>query len=326
MHPAHRPFVKAIKADVYPAYRSKAGGVRRFVEAFKMAKEYPDYDAYLLEGGMPMFPMYLRKKFFGKNGFVVGLLADETFINLVERLPHYSKTETFVHKISCGVLDCAIAVSSFVKSYAENVIDVPIEVVKPPIPEESYKKLSNVKPNLESKVVVSVGEARYSIGMHYLVEQFKIAKREVRDLELWIVGKGHPKGYEKVRGVRVLGYVEDLSEVFKEASLFVHAGISSAYPVSTLEAMRVGLPVVVTDMTGTKEIVERVERVVGCEFVKPVNRLHEGIVSYFKLDIDDREKLSKMYREESKEFEPSKRAKEFKEKFEKLLECLKRSE
>ncbi|ADC66518.1 glycosyl transferase group 1 [Ferroglobus placidus DSM 10642] len=328
MHPAHEPFVEAVKADVYPAYHKDVNGFVKFVEGLKMAREYPDYDVYILEGGMPMFPMYLRKKLFRKNGFVVGLLADETFINLVERQPHYSTAETLIHRISAKVLDAAIAVSPFVKEYAEKIIDVPIEVVRPAIPKDSYEKLGKVKPNLESNVIVSVGQPRFSIGMDVLVEQFRIAKKQIPELELWIVGKGHPKEYERVEGVKVLGYVEDLSEVFEEASLFVHAGRCSAYPVATLEAMRAGLPVVVSTMTGTKEIVERVEEQVkrefglnydGNKFIQPLNRIFEGIVEYFKLDSEVRRIMSELYKKESEEFEPGKRGREFKEKFEELV-------
>lgn len=67
MHPAHEPFVEAVKADVYPAYHKDVNGFVKFVEGLKMAREYPDYDVYILEGGMPMFPMYLRKKLFKKK-------------------------------------------------------------------------------------------------------------------------------------------------------------------------------------------------------------------------------------------------------------------
>lgn len=255
-------------------------------------------------------------------------MADETFINLVERQPHYSTAETLIHRISAKVLDAAIAVSPFVKEYAEKIIDVPIEVVRPAIPKDSYEKLGKVKPNLESNVIVSVGQPRFSIGMDVLVEQFRIAKKQIPELELWIVGKGHPKEYERVEGVKVLGYVEDLSEVFEEASLFVHAGRCSAYPVATLEAMRAGLPVVVSTMTGTKEIVERVEEQVkrefglnydGNKFIQPLNRIFEGIVEYFKLDSEVRRIMSELYKKESEEFEPGKRGREFKEKFEELV-------
>ena len=183
LHPAHKPFIRAVKADVYPAYTRNVKGLRRFLEAFRMAGNYPDYDVYVLEGGMPMFPMYIRKKLLGKDGVVIGLLADETFINLVKRLPHYSGFETLIHRLSAGVLDAAIAVSPFVKSYAEKVLNVPIEVVRPAIPEESYYRLGKVKPDLEAKVIVSVGQPRYSIGMDVLVEQFRIARKEIP--ELW---------------------------------------------------------------------------------------------------------------------------------------------
>ena len=189
LHPAHKPFIEAVKADVYPAYTKNVRGFRRFLEAFRMAKSYPDYDVYILEGGMPMFPMYIRKKLFRRDGIVVGLLADETFVNLVERLPYYSKSETLIHRLSAKVLDAAIAVSPFVKSYAEKVLNVPVEVVRPAIPEESYYKLGKVKPDLEAKVIVSVGQPRYSIGMDALVEQFRIARKEIPNLELWIVGR-----------------------------------------------------------------------------------------------------------------------------------------
>ncbi len=103
-------------------------------------------------------------------------------------------------------------------------------------------------------------------------------------------------------------------------SPFVHAGRASAYPVATLEAMRAGLPVVVTDMTGTKDIVERVVGEVkrsglNCEFVRPLNKIYKGIIDYFRIDVEVRKRMSELYRKESKQFEPSRRAKDFKEKF-----------
>ncbi|MCD6318888.1 glycosyltransferase family 4 protein, partial [Candidatus Aerophobetes bacterium] len=320
----------AINAEFMPAYTKEFNGFRRFIEAFKRAKELPDYDVYLLEGGMPLFPAYLKKRK-NKNIKVIGLLADETFINLVERQPHYSFAETLIHRISARCLDGAISVSPMVKEYAERVIDVPIEIARPPISKENFVKLGKVKPDLESNIIISVGQPRYSIGMDILVEQFKHAKKEFPELELWIVGKGHPKEYESVNGVRVLGYVEELSEVFEKASLFVHAGRCSAYPVATLEAMRAGLPVVVSTMTGTKEIVERVESQIkrefclnyeGNRFIQPLDRIFEGIVEYSRTDIEIREKMSEMYKKESEEFKPEKRAKEFKEVFNKLIEVI----
>ena len=328
MHESHRMFAEAIDADFMPAYTKEFNGFRRFIEAFKRAKELPDYDVYLLEGGMPLFPAYLKKRK-NKNIKVIGLLADETFINLVERQPHYSFAETFIHKISAKCLDGAIADSPFVKSYAEKILNVPIEIARPSISKENYERLGRVKPDLESNVVISVGQPRYSIGMDILVEQFKLVRNKFPELELWIVGRGHPKEYEKTEGVKVLGFVEDLSEVFEKASLFVHAGRCSSYSIATVEAMRAGVPVIVSNMTGAKEIVEKVESEVkeefglkyeGYFFIQPLNNIAEGIIGYYNYDKEGKKLLSKKYRRESEEFEPGKRCKHFKEVFEKLLE------
>jgi len=328
LHEAHRMFAEAIGADFEPAYPKELKSFRRFLEAFKRAKEYPDYPVYLLEGGMPMFPVYLKKRK-SKDIKVIGLLADETFINLVARQAHYSFAETFIHKISKRCLNGAIAVSPFVKSYAEQVLDIPIGIARPPISEDGYNRLGKVEPNLSSNIIVSVGMPRFSIGMDVLVEQFEYVKRKIPELELWIVGKGHPKEYEQKEGVKVLGFVEDLSEVFEKTSLFVHAGKCSAYPVATLEAMRAGVPVIVSDMTGTKEIVKRVEDEVkeelglqyeGNLFIQPVKKIADGIIAYYSSDEEERKLLSERYRKESEGFEPEKRCKQFKKVFEKLLE------
>lgn len=328
LHEAHRMFAETIDADFDPVYHSEVGGFRRLLNAFRRAKEYPNYPVYLLEGGIPMFPAYLKKRT-DKEIKMIGLLADETFINLVDRQPHYSFAETFIHKFSVKCLDGAIAVSPFVKSYVEKVVDIPIDVARPPILDESYKKLVKVKPNLDSNIMVSVGMPRFSIGMDVLVRQFEYAKWQIPDLELWIVGKGHPKEYEKIDGVKVLGFVDDLSEVFEKASLFVHAGRCSTYPVATLEAMRAGIPVVVSDMTGTKDIVMRVEDKLkeennlnyeGYSFIQPVKKITNGIIAYYLSSGDKRRLLSEEYRKESKEFEPEKRCKHFKKVFEELVE------
>jgi len=67
LHKAHQPFIEAINADLCPVYDSNTKGFRRFVNAFKMAKNYPDYDVYIIEGGMPMFPVFIRKYLLNKK-------------------------------------------------------------------------------------------------------------------------------------------------------------------------------------------------------------------------------------------------------------------
>ena len=79
MHEAHRMFAEALyspsgqspwgkmlrgsgRKRFLSLLTRKLKGFRKFVEAFKRAKGYPDYPVYVLEGGMPMFPVYFKKR------------------------------------------------------------------------------------------------------------------------------------------------------------------------------------------------------------------------------------------------------------------------
>lgn len=330
MHASHKMLTDYIGADMEPVYTREVGGMNRVLHAISRSRQYPDYPVYLLEGGTPMLPCRM-KKFFSlrDNTKMIGILADATMVNQVERLEQLTGIETVFHKMGKGCLDGGIAVSPFIKHYADKVLDVPVEVARPPMPQERYNDFGKVKPDLGSNVIVSVGKARHDIGMDILVEQFNYAKEKVPELELWIIGKGHPKEYEKYDGVKVKGYVEDLAEVFEQASLFVHAGRCSPYPIATLEAMRAGIPVVVSDMTGTKEIVENVEKKIRQElnqsynnyFVRSPHYLARGIVAYYLGgNGEEKELLSKKFRRESEYFEPKKRCEHFKDTFDDLVD------
>lgn len=328
-HQAHRVFAKAINADCLEVYFGEFNGkFGRFFLALKYGWRYPDYEYYILEGGIPLFPMMIKKLTKNHRSKVIGLLADETVVNFTERLPYYSPIEVFIHKVSSRYLDGAIAVSPMIKEYAQRYLKIPIKVVRPCIEERTFEKLGKIKPNLEEKAIANVGYAKPSIGMDILVKAFEI----LGEGKLYVVGKGHPKDYENVKGVIVLGWVNDLSEVFKNISLFVHPARCGANPVATLEAMRAGVPTIVSTKTGTKDIVLEVEQEFkeefgyydGSKMVIPPNPIEvaKSIKWYFNLPIEAKEFLSECFREKSKRFHPKIVSNEFKKKFEELKSCI----
>ncbi|MDK2876581.1 MAG: hypothetical protein PWQ22_991 [Archaeoglobaceae archaeon] len=128
----------------------------------------------------------------------------------------------------------------------------------------------------------------------------------------------------------VLGFVEDLTKFFENASLFVYPARAAAYPVATLEAMRAGVPVIVSTMTGTKEVVYEAEKRFKEEFgyyggwklvVEPhVESIAKSIEWYFSLSEDEKEFLSKVFREISERYSPEKCAEEFKRAWNSVIE------
>lgn len=329
-HQAHRVFAQTINADSLEVYSGEfGGGLKKLLLALKYSRRYPEYKYYILEGGIPLFPMMIRNLIKGNNSKVIGLLADETIINFAERLPHYSTMEVFIHKLSSKYLDGAIAVSPMINEYAQKYLKIPIKVVRPCIEEKTFEKLAKINPNLEENSVVNVGYSKPSVGMDILVKAFENLEKG----SLYVVGEGHPKTYEKIKGVKVLGWVNNLAEVFKKVSLFVHPARGGAYPVTTLEAMRGGIPTIVSTMTGTKDVVYEVENEFkemfgfyhGSKFVISPDSIEvaKSIKWYFSLPIVAKEFLSARFREKSKRYHPRIVSKEFKEAFENLKEEIK---
>jgi len=95
-----------------------------------------------------------------------------------------------------------------------------------------------------------------------LLRAFAMAKVQVRDLRLWIVGDGSLRSTLEALAqqlgltdsVTFFGEQRDVAPFFAAADLFVLSSVTEGVPVSLLEAMSIGLPAVVTDVGGMSEI------------------------------------------------------------------------
>jgi glycosyltransferase involved in cell wall biosynthesis len=95
-----------------------------------------------------------------------------------------------------------------------------------------------------------------------LLKAFAIAKAQIPDLQLWIVGGGNLRAkLESMAGrlelngsVTFFGEQEDVSPFLVAADLFILSSASEGIPVSLLEALAAGLPAVVTSVGGMSEV------------------------------------------------------------------------
>lgn len=112
-------------------------------------------------------------------------------------------------------------------------------------------------------VIISIGRLVAEKGFPELID----AMRHV-DAELWIVGErlksDHAGSIEPVLAemerdetlknrVRLLGYRQDIPELLRAADIFVLASHREGMPRSIIEAMMCGLPVVSTNIRGSRE-------------------------------------------------------------------------
>jgi glycosyltransferase involved in cell wall biosynthesis len=102
-----------------------------------------------------------------------------------------------------------------------------------------------------------------------LLRAFALAKGSVPDLQLWIVGDGplRPKLQALARDLgidsatRFFGEQADVGPFYGAADLFVMSSVSEGLPMSLLESMSAGLPSVVTDVGGMREVSHLTESV-----------------------------------------------------------------
>ncbi|MBU2633761.1 MAG: glycosyltransferase family 4 protein [Nanoarchaeota archaeon] len=136
---------------------------------------------------------------------------------------------------------------------------------------ENKKKLRE-KNNIKSKyVLLFVGRLTEKKGVKYLLEAMPQIIKEFKDVELLIVGDGVlkkelmklTKDLKIEKNVKFLGYIVgnkkneylSLSDLFISSSIVTQYGDTEGLPVVIMEAIASGLPVVATNVGGTRDIV-----------------------------------------------------------------------
>lgn len=126
---------------------------------------------------------------------------------------------------------------------------------------EKFKKKYNL--NSMDTIVGTVGRISKEKGHKYLLESAKIVIQDLPAVKFLIVGEGETKieleRYTEELGITgsviFTGYHEDLSEALAAMDLFVIPSLTESLPLSVLEAMAAGKPVVSTDVGGIPEVV-----------------------------------------------------------------------
>lgn len=109
--------------------------------------------------------------------------------------------------------------------------------------------------------IIYVGSISPAKGVHYLIEAF--INLRLPNSELIIIGSGNQEYVEAInkstnQNIYWLGHIAkiELPKYYRSASVFVLPSLADSFGMVTLEAMSCGLPVVITENVGSKEIVD----------------------------------------------------------------------
>jgi glycosyltransferase involved in cell wall biosynthesis len=185
--------------------------------------------------------------------------------------PSYQKIADF---LLSPLTDKAIAVATDVATYmteTRKIQKMKIQIIYNGIdinnfifPEKSVveneRKLLGISNN--TKIICSIGRLAKIKGLNYLIDAMAEVLKQRSDVNLLIVGEGAErtnieklcKSYQIFDNVIFAGFRKDVSTLFAMSDMFVMTSLSEGTPLSLLEAMNTGLPIVSFPAGGVKEI------------------------------------------------------------------------
>ena len=193
-------------------------------------------------------------------------------ISSVRVMEMEKKWHIFFEKWTKHLIDKELCVCDAVKNFRKDKIGISenkLEVIYNGLEGE---KISNVKPLSHKELGVSedkfiigtVSRLEKQKGIEYLLDAVKILIRKNYEISLVVVGMGKEENNlkEKVdregikEHVSFLGFRRDVLSIIASFDLFVLSSLWEGFPNALLEAQSLGIPCVVTDVGGSREIVK----------------------------------------------------------------------
>lgn len=115
------------------------------------------------------------------------------------------------------------------------------------------------------KILINVARFTPQKNHRLLIEVFHILNQKTKDVELWLIGDGPLRNEIEIlvrekcleEKVKFLGVREDIPEILAMGDVFVSSSIIEGHPVSLLEALAAGLPIVATAVGGVSEALDK---------------------------------------------------------------------
>ena len=148
--------------------------------------------------------------------------------------------------------------------------------------EEKHKLRQELGLNDDDYVLISVGELNKNKNQIMQIETMKEVVKSNSKIKLLIVGTGKLKEFYKKKiqefelnsNVFLLGYRNDIPKLLKISDCLVSTSKREGLPVNVIEGMFVGLPMVLTDCRGNRDLVTEDEMLINlnkvAEFKKAI--------------------------------------------------------
>ena len=158
----------------------------------------------------------------------------------------------------------------------------------------------------DQTVAIFVGSDWDHKGLSIALEAVALARSEVRDLILWVVGRGDEARFAAearrlriAEHVRFFGFRRDTERFYQAADIFVFPSVYETFSLVAFEAAACGLPVVATRLNGVEELVG--SNAAGVMVPRSAEAFAEAL-SYFATHPMERRAMGDVARRRASEF------------------------
>lgn len=316
-HPSHRIFGDTVDATYrhFETGRPPQEGVNqdKHSELDRIRTGWSlssDYDLVIAEGTAALQTLVSYKWLSNRTTTTVFLAADETFFTIRNKPTRFL---WYGLKPATNTIDLCISISKLVKKWVKPFIpNISYEVVHPTTTNKKYKQLLATDPRSPENPFsfLSVGDTRKMKNYSTLVRAVELANKEIsRDITLTILGDNHQQqSYASKSFISTPGRVpeSEFAAYFNRASAYLQPSVGDGFGVAALEGMLAGLPTIVTELVGIKQLLD--DRWV----VAPTAEgLKNGIKRIVEVPQDERIQLGLQNRHCSEQLSPESRAQSF---------------
>lgn len=315
-----RRLLPSIQGEFIPAYAgftstqaARTSSIRRFAELAGYAVRFPKRTNWdLLIGDGPQHLPVLMKKMglLRRDQKIVPYLAGE--FNYFLATGFYGPTKTKLLRRVFQEWDGYLCVGEMTADLVRQVVPPyrygDIFTFHNFIRQEQKQGLEEISPDLANTRMLFIGNGNSGFRIHYkgidlLHQAHTIAAQQLPALECTIVGRWDKEVQEKfgasvsqVRDrVTWAGHQTNLSGFFSTHGLYIHCARGEAWGLTVNEAMLAGVPPIVSEWTGAKEAVRKVDP----RLIVPLDPqvIAERILWYFGLPLQERIEMGKRARE-----------------------------
>jgi len=336
-HPTHAQFAETVDAkfhyvDFKMRWQDKNKSILfRITSWFVCAFTFPakkNYNIFLVDN-LHFMPVLMKSLgLLKKEQKIVAHMGSHTLYFIYAH--KFSKTTEYAHIWALKRYDALVCEGKMAEMLVRKILgeNTPkIYTVINGIPAKHFPVQTQSLSTPKSKNILFIGhgtgrERMWYKGLDLMISAFALAKQIDPELTFTIVGEWENDikteltktfGKEIQESIFFEDETPELEKHFAKSSLYLHCARGEAFGLSIIAALAHGIPAIISEWTGAKEVVEKINK----DLIVPLDetKIAEKILWFFNLNVSIQKELSEISKTISLEYTSEKANDYFKDKF-----------